>query len=73
MGEGHDAIFSPLSVIDANLARIKIDVRQSNVDQLADPNADIHQRFDDHHVLKVFRLPDHLVVSLQFVFGGDVG
>ena len=34
MGEGYDAIFSPLSVVDANLARMKIDVRQSNINSL---------------------------------------
>ena len=52
---------------------MKINVRQSNVDQLADPHAGIHQRWDDHHVLKIFRPPDHLVIPFEFILGGDIG
>lgn len=37
---------------------MKVNIGQLDINKLAYPNASIKQRLDDHHVLKVFRLPN---------------
>lgn len=46
-GKWNNAILAVLSVINANLAAMKINVRQPNIDEFAYPDCGIHERLNN--------------------------
>lgn len=63
MREWYNTFLLPFAIKNADLAVTEINIDQLDINQFTDPNGCIQKCLNVHHVLKILRLPDNIIIS----------